>query len=77
MQSSANLLSEKFRAQSAELLRLADAIDQQTEAERVHPLVEATPPKEDYSDLMPNPPADPTAWRGAVLRRFRNANGAS
>lgn len=29
--------------------------------------------KEDYSDLLPNPPLDPTAWRGAQFRRLRNA----
>lgn len=29
--------------------------------------------KEDYSDLSPNPPEDPTAWRGARFRRLRNA----
>jgi DNA-binding ferritin-like protein len=88
MQSPSNVLSERIRAQSVELLNLADAIDQYSKAQRVHwndreaagytamhVLFDTAAPKEDYSDLMPNPPDDPTAWRGALLRRFRNANG--
>lgn len=87
MASASNVLSEKIRAQSAQLLNLADAIDQYSKAQQAHwserggpnfisthELFDpATLNTEDYSDLMPNPPEDPTAWRGALFRRLRNA----
>jgi hypothetical protein len=87
MRTTSSAPSERIRAQSAELLNLADAIDlharlQQTRliAGRGRNLLathelsdQASMPVEDYSDLLPNPPQDPTAWRGAQFRRLRNA----
>lgn len=83
MQPTTNTLSEKVRTQSAELLKLADAIDLYGRAQQARLIVSgrllATPglfdkaPSEDYSDLSPNAPPDPDAWRGAQFRRLRNA----
>jgi hypothetical protein len=80
-------LASDIRAQYAELLNLAATIDHYAQAQRLsgnlraslsflamHALFDAVPAtEEDYSDLSPNPPDDPTAWRGAQFRTRRNA----
>lgn len=86
MQSTSKSLSQKIRAQSAELNNLADAIDVFARQRQIHLCARGrlkaraiqklgdagVAPLEDYSDLLPNPPDDPTAWRGALFRRQRN-----
>ena len=85
MRTTGHVMSATMRAQYAELLNLAATIDEH--ANQLHGsvrselsfltlyvLFDAIPAlEEDYSDLLPNPPADPTAWRGAQFRAWKNA----
>lgn len=86
MHSPNRTLSKSIRVQAAALLNLADAIDQYAKAQcahtrecdvagfiAAHAVSDTASSKEDYSDLMPNPPEDPTAWRGVMLRRLHNS----
>jgi hypothetical protein len=87
MQPTHKALSDNIRAQYAELLNLAETIDQYAELQQMrgnvraglnfitmHALFDAVPAtEEDYSDLSPNPPHEETAWRGAQFRARRNA----
>ena len=75
MRSTSRALSEPGCGQYAELLRLAATIDQQAQLQHLHAnvraglsfitiyaLFEPVPvAAEDYSDLSPYPPEDPTA----------------
>lgn len=77
-------LSQMIRARGTELLNLANAIDRSARlqqacliarwrAKRSAPTQNAgTAPNEHYADLSPNPPEDPTVWRGILMRQQRN-----
>lgn len=87
MSSTNNALSEKIRAQSVELSSLADAIDLYARLQQTRLIASAgssllathelfdknSAPVEDYSDLLPNAPPDPTSWRGEQFRQMQNA----
>ncbi len=91
MELTSKALSKKIRTQSTELHNLADAIDRFAQLQQTRFIARgrstllaipessdsAAGPKDDYSDLLPNPPDDPTAWRGAVLLQLRNDTEAS
>ena len=85
MMLTSKILSRKIRAQSTELGKVADAIDHDARlhlakiiarrrAKRFGAATAATAAtsEDHYTDLLPNPPKDPTAWRGVLMRQQRN-----
>ena len=82
MMLTSKILSRKIRTQSTELRNVADAIDHDARlhlakiiarrrAKRFGAATAATS-EDHYTDLLPNPPKDPTAWRGVLIRQQRN-----
>ena len=84
MMLTSKILSRKIRTQSTELRNVADAIDHDARlhlakiiarrrAKQSAAILNAVTAQEDhYTDLLPNPPKEPTAWRGILMRPQRN-----